>query len=200
MASVTHIILIDSNVRRRASISHSLGNIGIHVEPLESLEELAASWPRQGVIMLHDENARVKEAVRCMAKHGEWFPIIAFGEQPDANAVVNAIMDGAIDYIEWPVTPADLPVRIDQALTRAQTIGGVRHREALARARIERLSGREREVLGGMAKGLSNRMIGERLSISPRTVEIHRANMLAKLGASHTSEAIRVAIEASMPG
>ncbi|MFP5395096.1 MAG: LuxR C-terminal-related transcriptional regulator [Alphaproteobacteria bacterium] len=46
--------------------------------------------------------------------------------------------------------------------------------------------------------GLSNRMIGERLRISPRTVEIHRANMLNKMGASHTSEAIRIAIEASL--
>jgi DNA-binding NarL/FixJ family response regulator len=53
-------------------------------------------------------------------------------------------------------------------------------------------------VLAGVAGGLSNRLIGERLSISPRTVEIHRANMLNKMGASHTSEAIRIAIEASL--
>ena len=56
----------------------------------------------------------------------------------------------------------------------------------------------EREVLAGVAGGLSNRLIGEKLSISPRTVEIHRANMLTKMGAHHTSEAIRIAIEASL--
>ena len=49
-----------------------------------------------------------------------------------------------------------------------------------------------------MAIGLSNRLIGEQLDISPRTVEIHRANMLTKIGAQHTSEAIRIAIEASL--
>ena len=49
-----------------------------------------------------------------------------------------------------------------------------------------------------MAGGLSNRMIGEKLAISPRTVEIHRANMLTKMGANHTSEAIRIAIEAAL--
>ena len=54
------------------------------------------------------------------------------------------------------------------------------------------------EVLEGVAHGLSNRLIGERLRISPRTVEIHRANMLHKIGVTHTNEAIRIAIEASL--
>ncbi|GAB7551934.1 hypothetical protein NRB_14350 [Novosphingobium sp. 11B] len=53
-------------------------------------------------------------------------------------------------------------------------------------------------MLGSVASGLSNRLIGERLSISPRTVETHRANMLNKLGANHTSVASRIAIEASL--
>jgi two-component system response regulator FixJ len=53
-------------------------------------------------------------------------------------------------------------------------------------------------VLAGVADGLSNRLIGEHLMISPRTAEIHRANMLSKMGASHASEAIRIASEASL--
>ena len=65
---------------------------------------------------------------------------------------------------------------------------------------MQKLTRREREVLEGVADGLSNRLIGEKLRISPRTVEIHRANMLNKMGASHTSEAIRIAIEASLVG
>jgi len=63
---------------------------------------------------------------------------------------------------------------------------------------VQKLTRREREVLAGVAAGLSNRLIGEKLAISPRTVEIHRANMLNKMGASHTSEAIRIAIEAAL--
>lgn len=54
-------------------------------------------------------------------------------------------------------------------------------------------------MLEAVANGLSNRRIGDLLAISPRTVEIHRSNMLAKLGANHTAEAIRIAIEASLP-
>jgi len=79
-----------------------------------------------------------------------------------------------------------------------ETIGSLRLREARARRSVDKLSRREREVLAGIAGGLSNRRIGEQLSISPRTVEIHRANMLTKMGANHTSDAIRIAIEAAL--
>jgi two-component system response regulator FixJ len=68
----------------------------------------------------------------------------------------------------------------------------------VARSRVERLTRREREVLAELAGGLSNRLIGEKLNIGPRTVETHRANMLNKMGANHTSEAIRIAIEAAL--
>ena len=82
--------------------------------------------------------------------------------------------------------------------TNAARIGSLRLREARARSRVQKLTRRELEVLAGVAVGLSNRLIGEKLAISPRTVEIHRANMLNKMGAQHTSEAIRIAIEASV--
>jgi len=81
---------------------------------------------------------------------------------------------------------------------RARSVSTSKLREAVARSRVERLTRREREVLAGVAGGLSNRLIGEKLKISPRTVEIHRANMLSKMGANHTSEAIRIAIEAAL--
>jgi DNA-binding NarL/FixJ family response regulator len=87
---------------------------------------------------------------------------------------------------------------MDVAEDRARSVAGSKLREAVARSRVERLTRREREVLAGVAGGLSNRLIGEKLNISPRTVEIHRANMLNKMGANHTSEAIRIAIEASL--
>ncbi|EJL27095.1 response regulator transcription factor [Novosphingobium sp. AP12] len=108
------------------------------------------------------------------------------------------MLDGAIDYIAWPISPEELVENLAKAITRAEGLGNAKLREVMARARVDRLTRREREVLGGVASGLSNRLIGEKLSISPRTVEIHRANMLNKLGANHTSDAIRIAIEASL--
>nr|WP_272916655.1 LuxR C-terminal-related transcriptional regulator [Novosphingobium silvae] len=192
------MILIDSDMRRRAAISHVLSSSNIHVEPFEHVAELASSWPRSGVVLIHDEPGAIEELIESMARQGEWFPIIAFSEQPAAQRIVQAVLDGAIDYIAWPISPEELTDNLSRAITRAESLGNAKLREVMARARVDRLTRREREVLGGVASGLSNRLIGEKLSISPRTVEIHRANMLNKLGANHTSDAIRIAIEASL--
>lgn len=198
MDIISNLILIDSDMRRRAAISHALSTGGIHVEPFESVTELAASWPRSGVVLIHDEAGTIDTLIDSMAHHGEWFPIIAFSEQPSPQRIVQAILDGAIDYIAWPIEPALLTKGLADAIARAEGLGNAKLREVMARARVDRLTRREREVLGGVASGLSNRLIGEKLSISPRTVEIHRANMLNKLGANHTSDAIRIAIEAAL--
>ncbi len=198
MDRISNLILIDNDMRRRAAISHALSVGSIHVEPFENIAELTTAWPRSGVILIHDEAGAIDDLIEKMARHGEWFPIIAFSEDPGAKRIVEAILDGAIDYIAWPITAPELSSTLARAIERAESVGNAKLREVMARARIDRLTRREREVLGGVASGLSNRLIGEKLSISPRTVEIHRANMLNKLGANHTSDAIRIAIEASL--
>ncbi|WP_255548125.1 response regulator transcription factor [Erythrobacter ani] len=67
-----------------------------------------------------------------------------------------------------------------------------------ARGRIANLSVREREVLDWLTEGSSNKVIARRLEISPRTVEIHRANMMHKLGARHAADAVRLRLEAKL--
>lgn len=198
MERISNLILIDSDMRRRAAISHALSTGRTHVEPFENISELTMSWPRTGVVLIHEGTGAIQTLVGKMAYHGAWFPIIAFDEAPSSQRIVQAVLDGAIDYITWPIATDELHAALDRAISRSDNFGHAKLRELMARARIDRLTRREREVLGGVASGLSNRLIGEHLSISPRTVEIHRANMLNKLGANHTSDAIRVAIEAAL--
>ena len=76
--------------------------------------------------------------------------------------------------------------------------GEARRRMIEARNRISNLSRREREVLDWLAEGSSNKAIARELEISPRTVEIHRANMMSKLGARHAAEAVRLKLEAQI--
>lgn len=192
------LALIDSDTVRRAAISHTLSARGIHIEPFENIPELIVHWPRSGVILAHDDGETIPALIRHMGSTGEWLPIVGFAENPAPKRIVEAILCGAVDYIGWPFDEAELTSTLKTARTRADSLGSLKLREARARSRIERLTRREREVLGCVANGLSSRMIGEKLEISPRTVEIHRANMLHKIGAHHTSEAIRVAIEASL--
>lgn len=198
MARLTNIILVDPDIRRRAAISHCLANAGSYVEPFESVAELIRHWPTSGIILAQDDGSGICQLMQHVGDTGNWLPLIAFSEQPTPDRIVQAVLDGAIHYVSWPFEENELIRTIEVASSRAASMGNARLRELMARRRIDRLTPREREVLSGIACGLSNRLIGEKLSISPRTVEIHRANMLNKMGAHHTSEAIRIAIEASL--
>ncbi len=200
MTERTNLYLVDADFRRRAAISHSLAGTEIHAEPFEDLDELARRWPRDGLILVHDEGVMVRRTIDLMTEVGEWLPVVAYSERPDTHRVVQAILTGAIDYLDWPFGEPEVRQAVAVAEESRGTQGSARLREAMARSRIQKLTKREREVLAGVADGLSNRLIGERLAISPRTVEIHRANMLNKMGANHTSEAIRIAIEGSLVG
>ena len=194
------VVLVDSNFRRRATISHCLAGTNIHVEPFESIEEMTRRWPHGSILLIGDEDDIVHDLFAAMTASGHWLPIVAYAPEPSIPRVVRAILAGALDYLDWPFAETEVRAAISLAEISYAGIGTVKLREAMARSRVQRLTRREREVLTGVADGLSNRLIGERLEISPRTVEIHRANMLNKMGASHTSEAIRIAIEASLVG
>jgi FixJ family two-component response regulator len=198
MTGPHHIVLVDSAVRRRAAISHYLAGRGVHVEPFETVAELDGHWPGGGLVLAHDEGGTIALLAERLIAAGTWLPVVAFSETPAPGRIVRAILAGAVDYVAWPFEDDTFAQTLGEAQARARDIGGMRLRQAAARSRIDRLSPREREVLRGVAAGHSNRVIAEDLAISPRTVEIHRAHMLTKIGASHTSEAIRIAIEASL--
>lgn len=193
-----NLALVDSNFRRRAAITHSLSGSPIHVEPFEDIVEVRLRWPRSGVLLVEDSGDNLRQVLDFMTDNGCWLPLIALAEAPQTNGIVRAILEGAIDYLEWPCNAEEIAQAVSAAEATEDTVGTMKLREARARSRLQRLTKREREVLCGVADGLSNRLIGAQLAISPRTVEIHRANMLNKMGAQHTSEAIRIAIEASL--
>jgi FixJ family two-component response regulator len=192
------LFLIDSDVRRRAAICHALVGSGLYVDPFESAEEIMAHWPRDGVMLAEDGAGHLPQLIDYMAEMDRWLPVICFSEAPSAKQVAQAILDGAVGYLDWPFTAADALASVGAAQESARNFGSFKLRQARARSRVQKLTPREREVLSAITEGLSNREIGARLDISPRTVEIHRSNMLNKVGANHTSQAIRIAIEASL--
>lgn len=198
MKAIAKIYLVDGDSRRRASISHWLSQCGIHVEPCENASELRGHMADFGLVLIHDEDKEITQIVERMSKAGIWLPVIGYSEDANPRAIVRAIHQGAIDYLAWPFAEAEVVSILEDAALLAETIGGRRRREYQARKRIDRLSKREREVLMSVANGLSSQKIAEQLNISPRTVEIHRSNMLSKLGANNTSEAIRFAVEAEL--
>ena len=198
MENPTFVFLVDSDVGRRAAISNMLSGMGIHVEPLEVASEISWDSQRYCTILAEDAPGMITSLLARMAVAGNWMPIIAFSVQPTTHDVARAIREGATDYLQWPFDTSMIGSILVSVRRNAGILGSMKFREARARNQIQHLTKREREVLDGVAHGLSNREIGERLAISARTVEVHRAHMIQKMGVRHSSDAILIAFEASM--
>ena len=114
----------------------------------------------------------------------------------DIPTAVEAMRLGAVDFIEKPYLPTALLDAVEKAGRHASSRRASRSAEREAAARLRQLSHRQRQVLAGMVDGQSNKIIADHLQLSVRTVEAYRAQLLAKLGARTTTEAVRVALSA----
>jgi two-component system response regulator FixJ len=192
--------LVDDDEAIRRSVGFMLKTSGFHVRAYESGVELLKTAPElePGCILLDIrmpgmDGLEVQEALRS---RGVTLPVIIMTGHGDVSLAVQAMKAGAVDFIEKPFEKAVLLSAIDQALDRLKRSAASREQTDEALVRLQALTPREREVLDGLAKGLPNKTIAYDLGISPRTVEIHRANLMSKLGARSLSEALRLAFAA----
>lgn len=193
-----HIVATTSAARaEQARLCFALG---YHAEIYSNADELLAIPPHRGIALIEDlaERGGVGAVIADLARLGVWLPVVATAEAPSPAAVVAAVREGALDYLSLPLDPARLATALSLAASAAQELGAAHRRALDARGRLAELTPREREVLDLLASGASNKMIARDLQISPRTVEIHRANMMAKLGARHAADAVRLQLEATM--
>ncbi len=126
------------------------------------------------------------------------FPLIVITGHGDVPLAVRAMKVGAVDFIEKPFAAEAILASIEAALARLAQSGEDDSLTAAATARLALLSPREREVLQGLLAGLPNKSIAYDLAISPRTVEIHRARVMDKMGARSLSELIRMSLAAGL--
>jgi two-component system response regulator FixJ len=192
--------LVDDDEAIRRSVGFMLKTSGFHVRAYESGVELLKTAPElePGCILLDIrmpgmDGLEVQEALRSK---GVTLPVIIMTGHGDVSLAVQAMKAGAVDFIEKPFEKAVLISAIDQALDQLKRSAASRERSDEALVRLQALTPREREVLDGLAKGLPNKTIAYDLGICPRTVEIHRANLMSKLGARSLSEALRLAFAA----
>lgn len=190
-----HLFLVDQNQKRRATISYEMSNRGMYIVPFETVDELAARWPDDGMILIADDSDNIRRLTDKMVRLERWLPFIAFADQPDTSQIVGAVNQGAVGYSDSPANVEKFCAAIEEARTATDRIGYIRARALKARKSIESLTRREMEVLEGLSEGMTNRAVAETLHISHRTVEIHRANMLNKLGSGGINAAIRLLIE-----
>ena len=192
--------IIDASSRARAEQSRTAFDIGWHAEVYSDIDEMMERPPEAGVVIIRDNQASggPQALVRCLARKGMWLPVITTDESPRPGRVVEAIREGALDYISLPLRPERLRQALTQIEDELQTRQQTRERMLEARKLVDALTVREGEVLDLLAKGMSNKMIARELGISPRTVEIHRGKMMMKTGASHAADAVRIWLEARL--
>lgn len=122
-------------------------------------------------------------------------PIIVMTAHGDVPMAVRAMRNGAVDFLEKPFTADEMIGALDRAFSFVRsTRGKLNETPAKVRGNYESLSPREREVLKGIIEGATNKEIARELDISPRTVEVHRRNLMAKMNAASFAELVRMVV------
>lgn len=133
-----------------------------------------------------------------MAARGVNMPVVVFTGHGDVSLAVQAMKAGAIDFLEKPFEKAAVLDAVARAFARLDNADIRATEEAEALVRVAALTPREREVLEGLAQGYPNKTIAYDLGVSSRTVEVHRASLMTKLGVHCLSDALRIAFAAGM--
>jgi two-component system, LuxR family, response regulator FixJ len=138
------------------------------------------------------------ELQQRLVERGLDFPLIVITGHGEVPLAVRAMKAGAVDFIEKPFASEAILDSLDTALARLAAPNGQDPAAVAAATKLALLSPREREVLEGLLAGLPNKTIAYDLAISPRTVEIHRARVMDKMGARSLSELVRLALAAGV--
>jgi len=197
------LYIIDTDDVARASL-HALlsGRFGCVVRGFRSgnafLEEAVDTPPGVVLIDAHGTAPDSIDVLKAIGSHeGRFVPVMMAG-QANVTLAVEAMKANAADFLEKPCDPTRLMAAIECALARLEAARTAVNRTRKARANIAKLSSRELEVLKGLIDGRPNKQIAHELSLSPRTVEIYRANLMDKLEVRSLSEALRIAFLAGL--
>lgn len=195
-----HIVDDEDAIRRSASFMLKTSGYAVQtwatgVAFLKEIRHVPDGCVLLDVRMPEMDGLEVQEALR---EHGVTMPVIILTGHADVSIAVRAMKAGAVDFLEKPFEKAVLIAAIEAAFDRLTAADGAAARAAEANVVLGVLTPREREVLEGLAQGLPNKTIAYDLGISPRTVEVHRANLMAKLEVRSLSDALRLAFAAGL--
>ncbi|MDP1999027.1 MAG: response regulator [Rhodoferax sp.] len=189
------IHLIDDDEAVRASLALLIGTVGLRVQTWADPQEFMRSFDRQGigaiVLDVRMPGTSGLTVLDALIDQGVDQPVIMLTGHGTVELCRRAFKAGATEFLEKPVDDEVLLEALQNAV-RQHVHSRERHQaDRQAHERYAQLSDREREVLGLIVEGLTNKEIGRALGLSPRTVETHRANLFAKLQVESLAHLIR---------
>lgn len=183
---------VDDNPAMREALEFMLTAEGWHVKTYENgrafLTDDAPSTPGCAILDVRMPGMSRLELQQEMNVRGYALPVIFLTGNGDIDMAVGAMRDGAVDFVQKPVRQERLLKAIARAVTRSVSETGAVETEGAIRAKVQELTDREREIAELIGKKLTNRQISERTGITVRTVEVHRAAIIRKLGVRNPDE------------
>ncbi|MCJ0761802.1 response regulator transcription factor [Variovorax terrae] len=195
-ASLSPVVhLIDDDEAVRSSLALLIGTVGLRVQAWANPQLFLQDFDRQsvGAILLDVRMPGISglAVLDTLVSQGVDQPVIMLSGHGTVEMCRRAFKAGAVEFLEKPVDDEQLLEALQGAVRQHVQSRQRNQADRQARERYAQLSAREREVLGLIVAGLTNKEIGRALQVSPRTVETHRANLFAKLGAESLAQLIR---------
>jgi two-component system, LuxR family, response regulator FixJ len=202
MSSGKNVYVIDDDPAMRDSLDFLLGSAGFSVRVFESAGNFLAVLPDLsfGCIVSDVRMPEIDgiDLLRRLKIEGRKLPIVIMTGHGDIPLAVEAMKLGALDFLEKPFEDERLIGMINAALRQQADDSQSEAAAADLTARIATLSPRERQVMDGLVAGLSNKLIAREYGISPRTIEVYRANVMTKMQAGSVSELVRQAMRGGL--
>jgi two-component system, LuxR family, response regulator FixJ len=195
------IFIVDDDPAVRDALSVVFTLEGFHVSGFEDgtsfLTAARANTPACIILDVHMPGRSGLDILRELNAQHYGAPIFIISGQGDIPMAVDAVKNGALDFIEKPFDADTVVARVREALEAWARRSANSEDDDILSAGFpgnELLTPREREVLGQIARGASNKEAGRHLGISPRTIEVHRARVMEKLGAKNAADLVRIVL------
>ncbi|MBU6212700.1 MAG: response regulator [Gammaproteobacteria bacterium] len=199
MTRTATVYVVDDDDAVRSSLRLLLKSVGLPTVAHASAQEFLATWDGEqpGCLVLDVRMPGISgiELQTELNQRGAIIPVIFISGHGDIPMAVEAIQHGAFDFLQKPFRDQELIDRVQRALTSdAEHRQLLQQRETL-RHRFDSLTPREQEVLQLVTQGKANKVMAGDLGVSQRTVEIHRARVMEKMGAQSLAQLVRMVLE-----
>jgi two-component system response regulator FixJ len=191
-----HVYVLDDNSDVRRSLHFSLATVNIVGWPFSCAQDLLdqADSLAPAPLLLDVKMPGIDglEALSLLRGQGITWPVIMMSAHGDIKTAVKSIKLGAVDFLEKPFKFEQLESLLESAFDHLASAPNVGLSKRDAHALLNRLSPRESEVIGLLVKGSANKVVADKLGLSHRTVEIHRANAMGKIGVKSLAEVVSI--------